>query len=64
MTFSRIDCLPSGGEGDRRVHALHPVLQETALGEVVDVHIFEADMAAVVRVEHGDDLTHGGTLET
>ena len=55
--------LALGGEGDGRVLALHPVLQEAALGEVVDVHIFEADMAAVIGLEHVDDLAHRGALE-
>jgi hypothetical protein len=40
--------LALGGEGDARALALHPLLQEAALGQVVDVHIFQADMAAII----------------
>ena len=44
--------LALGRELDFGVLALHPVLQEAALLEVVDVHIFKADVAAVIGLEH------------
>ena len=40
--------LAFGREGDRLVLALHPLLQEAAFLKVVDVHIFQADMAAII----------------
>ena len=52
-------CLPSGVKLDRGVLPLHPLLQEAALLEVVDVHIFEADIAAIIGAQHIDDLAHG-----
>jgi hypothetical protein len=42
ITLARIACLPSGVKVISRL-ALHPLLEEAALLQVVDVHIFEAD---------------------
>ncbi len=50
-------------ERDGRVLALHPALQKAAFGEVVDVHIFKADMTAIIGVKHRDNLPHRGALE-
>src|SRR5207248_350239 len=55
--------LALGRELDLGVLALHPLLQETPLLDLVDVHIFEADVAAVIRPQHVDDLAYGGLLE-
>ena len=48
--------LALGGELDGVVGALDPLLDEAPLLQVVDVHIFEADVAAVGRLQHRDDL--------
>ena len=55
--------LALGGEADLGVLALHPVLEEAALLEVVDVHIFEADLAAIIAAQDLDDLAHRRLLE-
>ncbi len=55
--------LAFGRELDRVVGALDPLLDEATLLDVVDVHIFEADMAAVVLLQHLDDFAHGRLLE-
>ena len=55
--------LALGGEADRGLAPLHPLLEEAALLEVVDVHIFEAELAAIIAPQHLDDLAHGGGLE-
>ena len=56
--------LALGGElDDVVVLALDPVLEEAPLVEVVDVHIFEADGAAVGGLQHRDDLAHRGRFE-
>ena len=55
--------LALGRERDLGILALHPALQETTLLDVVDVHIFEADVAAVIALEDGDDLAHRRLLE-
>ncbi len=41
---------------DRLLAALHALLQEAALLDVGDVHIFEAEMAAVIALQDRDDL--------
>src|SRR4051794_4638747 len=51
------------GEADLGVLALHPVLEEAALLEVVDVHVFKADVAAVVSLQDPDDLAYGSLLK-
>ena len=56
--------LAFGRELDLGVLALHPLLQEAALLDLVDVHIFEADVAAVIGLQHVDDLAHRRRLET
>ena len=43
--------LALGREADLGVLALHPLLEEAPFLHVVDVHIFEADVAAVVALE-------------
>ena len=48
--------LARGGEVDRLVLALHPVLEEHALVDVGDMHVFQADAAAVVAAQDVDDL--------
>ena len=63
MTLARIDCLPSGVNWTVVVRALDPLLDEAPLLQVVDVHIFEADVAAVGVLQHLDDLAHGRLLE-
>ena len=55
--------LALGREDDLGVLALHPVLEEAALLEVVDVHIFEADMAAIIAPEDLDELADAGLLQ-
>ncbi len=55
--------LALGAELDRLVLALHPILEEAALLDVGDVHIFEADTAAVIGAQDVDDLADGGLLE-
>ena len=55
--------LALGGEVDLRVLALHPLLQEAPLLDIVDVHVLEADVAAVIALEDADDLTNGAPLE-
>ena len=55
--------LALGRELDRGVLALDPVLDEAALVDVADVHIFKADMAAVIALEHAHDLAHRRLLE-
>jgi len=55
--------LALGRKDDLGVLALHPALEKTALLHVVDVHIFEADVAAVVALEDVDDLAHRRLLE-
>ena len=62
-TLVRIDFLPSGVKRISASRALHPVLEEAALLEVVDVHIFEADMAAIIAAEDLDDLAHRALFE-
>ena len=44
--------LALGRELDGGVLALHPLLQEAPLLDLVDVHIFEADVAAVIGLQH------------
>src|SRR5438067_12294855 len=56
--------LAFGGELDGLVGALDPALDEAPLLDLVDVHIFEADVAAVGRLQHAYDLAHGRSLET
>ena len=63
MTLARIDLLALGRELDLGVLALDPILDEAALLQVVDVHIFDADGAAVVGLQHRDDLAHRRTFE-
>ncbi len=48
--------LALGREADLGVLALHPLLQEAPLLDLVDVHIFEADLAAVIGAEDLDEL--------
>ena len=50
--------LALGGELDGVLGALDPVLDEAPLLQIVDVHIFEADVAAVGVLKHLDDLAH------
>ena len=51
------------GEADLGLLALHPLLEKAALLKVVDVHIFEADGAAIVCLEHGHEFAHGRLVE-
>ena len=55
--------LAVGGEVDVLVAALDAVLQELALLHVRDVHVFKADFAAVVLLQHAHDLARGGPLQ-
>ena len=55
--------LAFGGESDLGVAALHALLKEAALGDVVDVHIFETDIAAIIAAKDLDDLTHRAPLQ-
>ena len=55
--------MPSGVKRISASAPLHPVLEEAALLEVVDVHIFEADIAAIIAPEDLDDLAHRRLLE-
>ena len=55
--------LALGGELDGVVRALDPVLDEAPLLDFVDVHVFEADVAAVGRLEHAHDLANRRGLE-
>ena len=55
--------LALGREADLGVAALHPLLEEAALVDVVDVHIFEADIAAIIAPEDLDDLADRPLLE-
>ena len=52
-----------GRELDGFFPALDPLLDEAALLEVVDVHIFEADRPAVARLERLDELADARLLE-
>ena len=63
MTLGRIDCLPSGVNWTGVLGALDPLLDEAPLLDVVDVHVFEADMTAVALLQHLDDLAYGRLLE-
>src|SRR3546814_5457416 len=45
------------------VGALHPVLQKASFLDIGDVHIFQADMAAVIGAQDGDNLAHRGSCE-
>src|SRR3546814_15056004 len=51
------------GELDMLVGALHPVLQKASFLDIGDVHIFQADMAAVIGAQDGDNLAHRGSCE-
>ncbi|CUS43268.1 hypothetical protein MGWOODY_Smn1319 [hydrothermal vent metagenome] len=55
--------LAERAELDRLVLALHPVLEEAALLHVGDVHIFEADIPAVVRAQDADEFTYRRPLQ-
>ena len=55
--------LALGREMDRLLGALDPVLDEAPLLDVRDVHVFEADVAAVGLLQHAHDLAHRGLLE-
>src|SRR3546814_1203365 len=44
------------GEFDALVGALHPVLKETPFFDVGNVHIFQADMAAIIGAQDRHDL--------
>ena len=55
--------LAFGGELDGGLGTLDPVLDETPLPDLVDVHIFEADVAAVGLLENAGDLAHRRPLE-
>src|SRR6476620_3358055 len=55
--------LALGREDDLGVLALHPLLQETTLVDVVNMHVLEADVAAVIALEDADDLAHRRLLE-
>ena len=55
--------LALGGEADLRLAPFHPFLQEAPLLQVVDVHIFEAEMAAIIAPEDLDELAHRRLLE-
>ncbi len=48
--------LAIGREFDRLVLALEPLLQEAAFLDIGDVHIFEADIAAIVAAQDRDQL--------
>ena len=52
--------LALGREVDFGVLALHPLLQETPLLDLVDVHVLEADVAAVIGLQDTDDFANGG----
>src|SRR4051812_20558749 len=47
--------LALGGESNLGVAPFHPLLEEAALLQVVDVHIFEADLAAIIGAEDAND---------
>ena len=55
--------LAFGRELDRFFLALDPVLDEAPLLDLVDVHVFEADVAAVGLLQHLQHLAHGRGLE-
>src|SRR6185312_7713021 len=55
--------LPLGREADLGVLAFHPFLKEAALLQVVDVHVFKADVTAVIALEDADDFTHRRLFE-
>ena len=55
--------LAFGRELDLGVLALHPLLQKAPLLDLVDVHVLEADVAAVIRLQHMHDFAHGRLLE-
>ena len=55
--------MPSGVNWTVSSAALDPILDEAALIEVVDVHIFEADVAAVGVLQDLDDLADARALE-
>ncbi len=50
-------------EDDFLVLALQPVLQELALLHVGDVHIFQANIAAIIGAQNSHDLTDGRELK-
>ena len=56
--------LAVGGKFDRLVLALHALLEEAALLDVGDVHVFEADIAAVILAQRVDELADGRPFET
>ncbi|MBB5984062.1 hypothetical protein HNP60_000036 [Sphingobium sp. B1D3A] len=56
--------LPVLGEDDFLVLAFHALLQEAALLHISDVHIFEADIAAVIGAQNVHDLADRGPFKT
>ena len=52
-----------GGEVDRLVATLDPFLDEAALLDVGDVHVFKADLAAVIALQDLDQFTHRGPFQ-
>ena len=55
--------LAFGGELDFLVGAFHALLEEAAFLDIGDVHVFEADLAAVVCAQDLDDLANGRPLK-
>ena len=55
--------LAVGGEVDFLVASLELLLQEAALLHIIDVHILEADVPAVVALQDAHQLADGGRLE-
>ena len=55
--------MPSGVKRDDLVRAFDPVLQEAAFLDVGNVHVFEADVAAVVGAQDLDQAARGDPFE-
>ena len=52
------------GKLDGLVDTFHPVLEEAPLFDIRDMHVFQADLAAVIGAQRGDQLAHGRPVET
>ena len=55
--------LAFGREVNGLVLPLDPLLDEAPLVQVVDVHVFDADGAAVIRLQDSNDLAHARPFE-
>ena len=51
------------GEFDVRAGAFHPVLEKAAFIDIGDVHVFKADLAAIIVAQDVDQLAHAGPLQ-